>query len=590
MKWTIVIPTWRRARIVALLLERLGAQTCRDFEAVIVCDGEDLETRQVSESPANDFPLRWIFHRENRGLAAARNTGAHAARGEYLLFLDDDVAPDPHLLEAHLETHAEAPEWPPSTVCGRIIEERRAPFVSKTDAFLQRSWEEFLGRALPAERIPHLASIGSKAELSAWFGLNCSIRRELFETLGGFDGRLRSDEEMEFGLRLYRARVATRYAPGAVVRHHGSGDQSQYYPRCWRLSGELDVYRAREKKERSAQIRQLADIKQAGALQRLLARSAWTNPDAVLALASLFERVTDATGGYPTFAVWTRLRHAGEYWKAARATGILKDELLQLPGPRYRILLFHSLSRPVNAREREYYISPERFRRCLSWLEMMQYGHAGAKEWIEGRVPNRSVLLTFDDAYDDLYAELLPQVSRFGLRPLVFVVVDRIGGTNVWDEGQGLRKRSLLTLEQMDEMQRHGVTFASHSLTHPNLTSLPNSELRREVRDSKAKLEDLLGVTVEWFAYPYGAADRRVRAAVAEAGYKAAVTTKAGFNQWQDPLALNRLEVDERDWLIDFALKVATGRSYRRGILNRLFRASASEPTPERTQSRAHGA
>ena len=142
----------------------------------------------------------------------------------------------------------------------------------------------------------------------------------------------------------------------------------------------------------------------------------------------------------------------------------------------------------------------------------------------------------------------------------------------------------------MDEMQRHGVTFASHSLTHADLTSLPNSELRREVRDSKAKLEDLLGVTVEWFAYPYGAADRRVRAAVAEAGYKAAVTTNAGFNQWQDPLALNRLEVDERDWLIDFALKVATGRSYRRGILNRLFRASASEPTPERTQSRAHGA
>ncbi|MGE5109939.1 MAG: polysaccharide deacetylase family protein [Acidobacteriaceae bacterium] len=590
MKWTIVIPTWRRAKVLAALLERLGTQTCRDFEVVVVCDGEDLETREVSESPAYDFPLRWIFHPQNLGLAAARDTGAQAARGEFLLFLDDDVAPDPHLLEVDLKAHAEAQEWPSSAICGRIIEERQTAFVSKTDEFLQRSWEEFLAQALPPERTPNTASIGSKAELSAWFGLNCSIRRELFEILGGFDGRLRSDEEMEFGLRLYRAGMATRYVPGAVVRHHGSGDQSKYYPRCWRLSGELDVYRAREKKERSAQIRQLADITEASATQRLLARAAWENPDAVLALASVFERVTDATGSRSSFAVWTRLRHAGEYWKAARATGILKDELLQLLGSGNRILLFHSLSRPVNAREREYYISPERFQRCLSWLEMMQYRHAHAKEWIEERVPKQSVLLTFDDAYDDLYTELLPQVSRFRLRPLVFVVVDRIGGTNVWDEGQGLRKRSLLTLERMREMQRHGVTFASHSLTHPNLSSLPNSELHREVRDSKAKLEDLLGVSVEWFAYPFGVADRRVRAAVAEAGYKAAVTTNAGFNSWQDPLALNRLEVDERDWLIDFALKVATGRSYRRGLLNRLFRASAGEPTPDRAQSRAQSA
>ena len=59
------------------------------------------------------------------------------------------------------------------------------------------------------------------------------------------------------------------------------------------------------------------------------------------------------------------------------------------------------------------------------------------------------------------------------------------------------------------------------------------------------------------------------------------VRNLSGFNQkiadaekagqpLKDPLALNRMEIDDRDWLLDFALKLATGRNYRRGILNRL--------------------
>jgi hypothetical protein len=63
-----------------------------------------------------------------------------------------------------------------------------------------------------------------------------------------------------------------------------------------------------------------------------------------------------------------------------------------------------------------------------------------------------------------------------------------------------------------------------------------------------------------------------VRAAVLEAGYKAAVTTNAGFNRWHDPMTLNRFEIDDRDWLLDVALKLATGRSYRRSVSARLSR------------------
>jgi GT2 family glycosyltransferase/peptidoglycan/xylan/chitin deacetylase (PgdA/CDA1 family) len=570
MNWTLIIPTWHRAAMLRSLLGQLGRQTCRDFDVVVVCDGPDEETRRLRESGSHDFDVRWIFHRENLGLAAARNTGAQASSGDLLLFLDDDVVPAPDLLQAHRDAHAEAPDWPSSVVCGRIIEDRQTPFFSKTDEFLQRAWERSLAEALPAHGMLDTNSVGTKAELSTWFGLNCSIRRELFATIGGFDSKLRSDEELELGLRLYRAGVQTRYASNAVVRHRGTKDQSSYYPGCWGLSGKLDVYRARERDERSSQLSQLTGPSSGAWLRRILTAAAWQSPELLLSLASSLEKITNTTGSRLSFAAWARLRHLGEYWQAVRSTSISRQELDSMGGFAGRILLFHSLSQPQCPREATYYVSPSRFRRFLAWLEWMQYVHVSPDQWLAGTRPEGNVLLTFDDGYEDLYTELTPQISRYRLRPLVFVVVDRIGQKNQWDQTQGLRQRSLLSLEQVLQMQRQGVVFGSHSLTHRPLTSLSTSELRREVNDSKSKLEDLLGARIDWFAYPYGDLDRRVRAAVLEAGYRAAVTTNGGFNRWQDPLALNRLEVDDRDWLLDFALKIATGRNYRRGLLNRL--------------------
>lgn len=553
------------------LLDGLARQTCREFEVVAVCDGEDAGTRALAGSPSTELAIRWIFHGENRGLAAARNTGASAAEGEFLLFLDDDVLPDNDLVRAHDEAHAALPEWPETVVFGRMVEERETPFRSKTDELLQEAWERSLAEVMPPEGgSPGVSSIGTEVEKSAWFGLNCSIRRELFLRMGGFDERLRSDEEVEFGLRLYRAGVLTQYAPKAVIRHRGGKDQSTYYPRCWGLSGALDVYRVREKGERSAQVEQLCDFADGSLARRALARVSWGSPEAMLAMADVVEKLTEVSGSRWSFATWARLRRVAEYWRAVKSTGVRERELCAMAGVPGRILMLHSVSRPENPLEKSYYISPDRFRRFLSWLEMMGYEHVGPAEWVLGEWPGRNVLLTFDDAYDDLYTELMPEIDRRKLRPLVLVVVDCIGKTNAWDENQPVRKRSTLTLEQMREMQRAGVVFGSHSLTHPLLTSLKDCELRREVSDSKAKLEDLLGVPVEWFGYPYGDADRRVRAAVAETGYKAAVTTNGGFNRWQDPLALNRLGVSDEDRLIDFALKVATGRDVRRGIVSRI--------------------
>ena len=79
----------------------------------------------------------------------------------------------------------------------------------------------------------------------------------------------------------------------------------------------------------------------------------------------------------------------------------------------------------------------------------------------------------------------------------------------------------------------------------------------------KRKLEDLLGSEVSCFAYPWGIADMRVRAAVARAGYKVAMTAEGGLNFSEDALALKRINVGEVDTLPEIIYKLATGKDLR---------------------------
>ena len=60
-------------------------------------------------------------------------------------------------------------------------------------------------------------------------------------------------------------------------------------------------------------------------------------------------------------------------------------------------------------------------------------------------------------------------------------------------------------------MHRGGVTFAAHTLTHPDLTRLATDQIQAEICDSKAIIEDALGIAVTSFAYPYGRYNRQIR-------------------------------------------------------------------------------
>jgi peptidoglycan/xylan/chitin deacetylase (PgdA/CDA1 family) len=226
-------------------------------------------------------------------------------------------------------------------------------------------------------------------------------------------------------------------------------------------------------------------------------------------------------------------------------------------------LMLHSISEPRTREEAAYSIAPRRFHKLMRWFRTMGYNTIKAADWLADAVPAKRVLLTFDDGCDDLYTELLPVVAEHHYNPIVFLVADLIGGTNLWDQAKGMRARKLLTLEQICEMQRYGVEFGSHSATHPLLTRLSDVQLRREVSDSKYRLEDLLGVEVVSFAYPYGDVDERARLAVAEAGYRLAFTAEPGTNLQNDPLLQRRAEVNGATGVADFLFKLRYGQGVR---------------------------
>lgn len=95
---------------------------------------------------------------------------------------------------------------------------------------------------------------------------------------------------------------------------------------------------------------------------------------------------------------------------------------------------------------------------------------------------------------------------------------------------------------QARELDRHHLAIESHTVTHPILTGVDDARLRRELSESRAQLEGELHRRVELFCYPNGDHDTRVRKAVAQAGYRCAVTTEPGLvHRRSDPLALRRV-------------------------------------------------
>ena len=563
LRCSAVVTTWKRPAQVKETLESLMCQSYPNAEVIVVCDGEDAEVRSIAHSFRQNRPIRWVFHTENLGPSAARNTGAREATGDVVLFLDDDVVADSELITSHMGHHQTASPDRRLAVCSVVREDRRTQLSSYIEECLHTKWIRTLEDCAATLRASGIDSIGKKIERIIWLGLNCSIRRDLFLSSGGFNERLRaSNEDMELGLRLYRSGVEFIFEPRQLLTHRNSKELRGYFEKAWGASGALDTYRVFGLGEKTVQTQHLVSMFRGSPCDRMKSRCAWHLSQHLRTVARQLAIGANRTEWRPLFEAWSRVSQAGEYWSNAKAAGCTLKRLKNAVGSSRRALLLHSISRPLSRQETAYCIAPRRFQSLLSWFCADGYRTATIGEWLQEDIPENHVLLTFDDGYSDLFDHLLPLVIEHRLTPVVYLVVDRIGATDTWNRETGFRARNLLTLGQIREMQKYGVEFGSHSLTHAWLPAVSDAQLRREVIDSKQRLEDILGAEIPSFAYPRGGVDRRVRSAVSNAGYKLAFTNLPGANWWNDPLCQTRADVNGYTTIPDLALKLRTGLGF----------------------------
>jgi len=234
-----------------------------------------------------------------------------------------------------------------------------------------------------------------------------------------------------------------------------------------------------------------------------------------------------------------------------RQAGLLRGE------PGIPILMYHSISEDNEARVAPYYrlcTSPGRFREQMQWLHDRGYVVIDLEDAIR-RVRSGTAaekpfaVLTFDDGFHELFTEAWPAMAKFGFTGTVFLPTAFIGRNRGTFKGRGC-----LTWNEVRELSSRGIRFGSHTVNHPKLHALEWPEIRRELAESKATLEQELQMPVRRFAYPYAfpQEDRsfvsRLKYELLEMNYAVGVTTMIGRASSQcDPLCARRVPVNDCD-------------------------------------------
>lgn len=176
-------------------------------------------------------------------------------------------------------------------------------------------------------------------------------------------------------------------------------------------------------------------------------------------------------------------------------------------------------------------------------------------------LPERPVALTFDDGFADLPGRTAQALAERQLWATAYLTTGAIGGP-----GRSLLPPApMMKLNQAAGLEAHGMEIGSHTVTHAQLDTLRARELRRELSESKAVLEDVLGHEVPALAYPHGYNSSAVRRLTREAGYTSAMAVRHALSSASDErYRIARLIVrrshtvaDVRDWMAGSGARIA---------------------------------
>ena len=214
MKYSFIIPVFNRPSEVDELLESLCAQTLRSFEAIVVEDGSQVPCEDVVKKYADRLDVHY-FTKENSGPGQTRNYGVERAKGEYVLILDSDVVVPPDYLAA---VDAELTREPCDAFGGP---DRAHPSFTPMQKAINYAMTSFFTTG---------GIRGGKKKMDKFYprSFNMGLRREVYETLGGF-ADMRFGEDIDFSTRIFEGGYACRLFPEAWVWHKRRTDLRKFF-------------------------------------------------------------------------------------------------------------------------------------------------------------------------------------------------------------------------------------------------------------------------------------------------------------------------------------------------------------------------
>lgn len=249
-------------------------------------------------------------------------------------------------------------------------------------------------------------------------------------------------------------------------------------------------------------------------------------------------------------------------------------------GPVVDILMYHSISDRGGATS----IAPATFAAQMAAIAeagvpvITLDDYLAAKDG-RGELAPHSVILTFDDGFQDFADAAWPVMSKHGFRPIVYLPTAYIGREEGW-RGIAEPPRRLMGWGTIRALAAEGAQVGSHTVSHPDLDALPPDARGAELERSKVVIEERLGHPVRHFAPPYGIAGPEVRADIARL-YKTSVGTRLGQAGLDDaPHDLPRLEMfyftDIARWRAHLAGRGAAYLAARKGL--RAIRSAVAKP------------
>jgi len=194
-----------------------------------------------------------------------------------------------------------------------------------------------------------------------------------------------------------------------------------------------------------------------------------------------------------------------------------------------------------------YNISPGLFRAHMEALAQLHKARLAPLQMMDSEAGG--IAVTFDDGYRNTLEVAAPVLSGLGIPFTAFVAPGFVSsGDSLYLSPAGLVELASVP----------GAIIGAHGYSHRRLTDCDDAELDSELTGSRAWLEDLLGRPVTSMSYPHGAADQRVRAAVAKAGFRVAACSRFGSHaRGEDPLMVARTDVWAQDNRSRFLAKLA---------------------------------